>query len=202
MNLLAHALLSPADPAILVGNLTADWVKGRARRALPESLQLGMTLHHHIDTFTDSHPLVHACSDLLEPKWGRYSPILVDIFFDHILSLDWHHHSPLPRADFIAFTYRSLRTHLHHLPPRAQYAANALLADDWLSSYATLTGISLCLSRLSSRLHATGHTVELAAATADLAEHQSAFESAFREFFPQLRTHVENLSPLPVHCFP
>jgi len=202
MNLLAHAILSPADPAVLTGNLTADWVKGRARRTLPESLQLGMTLHYHIDSFTDAHPIVHRCTDLLWPQWGRYSPILVDIFFDHILSLDWHHYSPVPRESFIAHVHLSLRAHMHHLPARAQHAATALLADDWLSTYATLTGIGLSLSRLSFRLHSTGHTVELAPAAADLAAHLSAFRSAFREFFPQLRAHVENLSPLPVHCFP
>src|SRR5690348_2335198 len=38
MNLLAHTLLSPPSPPILVGNLTADWVKGRARLALPAAL--------------------------------------------------------------------------------------------------------------------------------------------------------------------
>jgi acyl carrier protein phosphodiesterase len=60
MNLLAHALLSPPNPAILVGNMTADWVKGKARHALPAEIRIGMQLHQAIDVFTDTHPLVDA----------------------------------------------------------------------------------------------------------------------------------------------
>ncbi len=65
MNLLAHALLSPADPGILIGNLTADWIKGRARNALPRDLRAGIALHRQIDAFTDTHALVEQCSELL-----------------------------------------------------------------------------------------------------------------------------------------
>ena len=51
MNLLAHALLSPDVPAVMVGNLTADWVKGRARQVLPAGVRRGMVLHGRIDEF-------------------------------------------------------------------------------------------------------------------------------------------------------
>src|SRR5438128_1123608 len=127
MNLLAHALLSPQQPAILVGNLTADWVKGRARNVLPENIQVGMQLHQAIDVFTDTHPLVDHCSFLLSGRWERYSPVLVDIFFDHLLSASWPQYCPVPRGQFIRTTYAALRGHHHLLPPRAQYAASALL---------------------------------------------------------------------------
>jgi acyl carrier protein phosphodiesterase len=190
MNLLAHALLSPPDPAGLVGNLTADWVKGRARHALPPAVREGMTLHARIDAFTDTHPLVTSCSDLLAPTWGRYAPVLVDILFDHVLSLQWHDWSPTPRQKLIADAYVALRAHLHVLPPRAQWAATALLADDWFSCYATLDGIALSLTRLSARLNSRGHDVELAPAVADFQCHQHAFHTAFREFFPALQSHL------------
>jgi acyl carrier protein phosphodiesterase len=189
MNLLAHALLSPphAPAGVLVGNLTADWVKGKARHELPEDLRVGVTLHRRIDAFTDTHPLVDTCAALLEPNWGRYAPVLVDIFFDHVLSAEWHQYADEPRGPFIARTYAALRAHLHLLPPRAQYGANALLADDWFTCYATLDGIALSLSRLSKRLD---HGVELAPAVRDFAAHREAFHRAFAEFFPLLRQHV------------
>jgi acyl carrier protein phosphodiesterase len=190
MNLLAHALLSPPDPVVLVGNLTADWVKGRARLALPQALRQGMVLHARIDAFTDTHPLVVACSDLLAPVWNRYAPVLVDILFDHVLSLQWPDWSATPRHELIADAYAALRAHLHLLPPRAQWATNALLADDWFSCYATLDGIALSLTRLSSRLNSRGHNVELAPAIADFQRHEHAFHSAFREFYPALQAHV------------
>src|ERR1051325_3083749 len=133
MNLLAHALLSPADPEILVGNLTADWVKGRARRGLPAGILAGMKLHGRIDAFTDVHPIVTTCADLLSPAWGRYAPVLVDILFDHVLSVQWADWCERAREDVIAESYSALRNHLHMLPERARWAASALLADDWFS---------------------------------------------------------------------
>lgn len=191
MNLLAHALLSPPDPQVLVGNLTADWVKGRARHALPPAIQNGMRLHTLIDSFTDTHPLVSSCSDLLAPAWGRYSPVLVDILFDHVLSLQWAQWCDQPRERVIDHAYAALRSHLHLLPPLAQWATSALLADDWFSAYASLDGIALSLSRLSARLNSRGHNIELAPAVRDFLTHQTAFHRTFHAFFPQLRHHVQ-----------
>jgi acyl carrier protein phosphodiesterase len=200
MNLLAHAVLSPPNmPGVMTGNLTADWIKGRARHALPPDIREGITLHRRIDAFTDTHPLVDRCAALLEPRWHRYSTIIVDILFDHVLSVDWHHCCPAPREAFIAGAYQALRTHVHLLPERAQCGTHALLADDWFSCYASLEGIALSLSRLSARLRHSGHTIELAGAVDDFRRHESDFFNAFRDFFPQLRRHVETPSPAEVH---
>lgn len=191
MNLLAHALLSPPDSGVLAGNLAADWIKGRARQALPAALRHGMLLHQRIDAFTDAHPLVDYCSSLLEPAWGRYSPILVDVLFDHVLSCDWPRCCDEPRPGMIARAYAALREHQQHLPERAQYAVNMLLADDWLTCYASLDGIALSFTRMSARLNSRGHNIQLAPAVADFAVHRAAFHEAFHVFFPQLRRHVE-----------
>jgi acyl carrier protein phosphodiesterase len=193
MNLLAHALLSPDDPAFLVGNLTADWVKGRARRQLPARMQAGMALHQAIDIFTDSHCRVEDCIQHFNPRWGRYSPILVDILFDYELSAAWERYATVPRADFISTCYDAVREHQRHLPARALMACHHLIADDWLTCYASLDGIALSFSRLSARLRMTGHEVELAPAVADYVTVREPFSRAFHEFFPQLRAHLAGL---------
>jgi len=97
----------------------------------------------------------------------------------------------------ITRAYAALRAHVHLLPARARLAAASLLADDWLSCYATLDGIALSLSRLSHRLQQSGHTIELAPAVHDFRMHRDAFHDAFRQFFPALRQHVA-LAPAAV----
>jgi acyl carrier protein phosphodiesterase len=198
MNLLAHALLSPDDPAVLAGNLTADWVKGRARHGLPAEMRRGMDLHGRIDAFTDAHRLVGRCAALLTPAWGRYAAVLVDILFDHVLSAEWPRWCTRARAEVIAAAYAALRSHVHLLPARAQWAVQALLADDWLTCYATLDGMALSLTRLSTRLQARGHAVELAPAVADFVVHRQAFHEAFGGFFPELRAEVERWTTVQV----
>lgn len=153
-------------------------------------MQQGMALHQRIDAFTDAHAAVEACADLLAPRWQRYAPILVDILFDHVLSEMWEQFCGMPRERLIAGAYAALRDHLHHLPPRAQYAANMLLADDWLTCYATLNGMSLTLSRVSARLRHTGHEIELAPAVEDFVRHRGAFHGHFQRFFPELSAHT------------
>jgi acyl carrier protein phosphodiesterase len=197
MNLLAHAILSPPgnDP-LLVGNLTADWIKGRSRRALPPAIQFGFIVHRHIDGFTDTHPLVAACIERLSDKWNRYAGILVDIFFDHLLAVNWQRYTPHPLQPFVAGTYATLRAHRPLLPEATHYAVDALTTDDWFSTYATLDGIRLTLARMSMRLRARGHSIDLAPSVDDFPSLELAFHSAFARFFPELQHHIATLEVL------
>lgn len=184
MNFLAHAHLSPPIPAVLLGNMVADFVRGRARLALPPEMQVGIALHRHIDAYTDTHPQVLHCAALLEPRWGRYSVVLVDIFFDYVLAKHWGEHSVVRLGDFIPGVYDVLWSHREMLPERARLATGAMVWDDWLSSYARISGIRLALKRLTQRLR---HDIDLAPAVEDLEAHLPALEQAFAVFFPQLK---------------
>lgn len=188
MNLLAHALLSPPDSGILTGNLVADWVKGRARLALPAEVRAGMELHRRIDNFTDTHPVVAQTAELLAGKWGRYSAVLVDMFFDHVLAVNWGRYCEVPLGIFAARTYAAVNAHRGCLPERCHMALCAMTMDDWLTSYATLDGMRLALTRMSSRLR---RAIELAPAVDDFFDHGAEFSAAFAAFFPQLRRHAE-----------
>lgn len=187
MNLLAHAFLSPADEQILMGNVVADWVKGRARLALPAGVRAGMELHRRIDAFADAHAGMHAAVAALEGKWGRYSPVLADVFFDHVLAAEWAAHSAVPLAEFARHVYDVLLSARGLLPERACLAVCAMAADDWLSSYATLDGMRLALTRMSARLR---HGVELAPAVDDFYHARPVFRRAFDALFPALCRHV------------
>ncbi len=187
MNFLAHAYLSPPEPGVLVGNVVADFVKGRVRHTLPADLQQGIRLHRRIDAFTDLHPLVLRCAEILADRWGRYATILVDIFFDHCLAAQWPSYSPQPRPEFVQQVYLHLRAYQPCLPARAGLAVHALTGDDWLNSYASLDGIAWALMRLSRRLR---HDIELAPAVDDFAAHRAEFDAAFEAFFPQLIAHA------------
>lgn len=184
MNFLAHALLSPPEEEILVGNLTADFIKGQARRQLPAGIQAGIALHQRIDSFTDTHPLVYRCAEMFEGKWNRYAPILVDVFFDHCLARRWEDYHARPLEHFVAQTYGAVRVHHAVLPPRAQMATTYMMTDDWLNTYVTIEGIELTLARMTRRLK---HGIDLAPAAWDLAEQVAAVEEIFVGFFGELQ---------------
>lgn len=183
MNFLAHTLLSGSSPEVTVGNLCADFIKGRARRALPAGMQAGFALHQRIDFVTDTHPAVAAAAALIEPRWGRYAPVLLDVYFDHLLAADFAQYHAEPLERYASATYDLLRRHRHLLPPHAQLATDYMVRQDWLGSYATHAGIALAFARMSRRLK---HGIDLAPAIDDLAAHHAAIAGHFTLFWPEL----------------
>ncbi|MEM6697160.1 MAG: hypothetical protein AAF599_02100 [Bacteroidota bacterium] len=84
MNYLAHLFLSCEDEELLIGNFIADFVKNRYREELSPRVLEGIQLHRVIDSFTDRHPVVVQTTRLLHPKHHKYSPVLMDVFFDYL----------------------------------------------------------------------------------------------------------------------
>jgi acyl carrier protein phosphodiesterase len=191
MNLLAHALLSGPDIEACLGNVLADFVKGRDRRAMPPAFLEGIRQHQAIDAFTDAHPLVSRSKARIR-EYGHATGILVDVFYDHFLTLRWHQYSPEVLGAFTTRLYAGFGAHPVPLPVGAQAVLQRIIGDDWLGSYGTIEGIADALCRISERLKARiGRDFALEKATAELLAHFDELERDFAEFFPLLRAHVE-----------
>ena len=81
MNYLAHIYLSGDSDEIMLGNFIGDYVKGNKYLNYPDQVAFGIRLHRRIDLFTDQHPDVRKCIDILRPGYGRYAGIVTDVFF-------------------------------------------------------------------------------------------------------------------------
>ena len=151
MNFLAHALLAGDDPALVVGGVAGDWIKGVLPAGLPEDLARGAALHRAIDSHAEGHPAFKRSRTRVSAARRRYAGVLVDVFYDHLLARDWalYHKEPLPA--FCAGVYRCLEERLDDLPRDAHPALAYMAREDWLSSYAGLDGIAAILARMSRR---------------------------------------------------
>ena len=78
MNFLAHALLAGSDPALIVGGVAGDWVKGALPAGLPDDLARGVALHRAIDSYAELHPAFKQSRARVSPGRRRYSGVLVD----------------------------------------------------------------------------------------------------------------------------
>ena len=84
MNYLAHLYLSGNNADLLLGNFIADHLKGADRKRIyPEAIKRGIALHRRIDTFTDAHPVVAESKVRVREQFGKYAPVIVDVFYDH-----------------------------------------------------------------------------------------------------------------------
>ncbi len=192
MNFLAHLLLADATPASRVGNLLPDLHRGRLPPDLPPAVTAGVIRHRRVDAYTDRHPVFERSRARLRPHHGRYSGILVDVFYDHVLAMHWKDYCDQPLSEFIRGVYHDLTHFDHPLPPRVTLILHLMAEENWLETNRSLEGIALTLHRMSARLRERfGREVDLASATRDLDEQFSAFARDFEVFFPAVRAYVD-----------
>ena len=187
MNWLAHLLLSESDPAFRIGNLLPDLLNAADVAAIPPVFQRGMECHRRIDAFTDSHPVVRRSVQRVSAPHRRFGGILVDVFYDHFLSVDWKNYCAQPLEQFVADFYVSFDAQQTQLPAETFGHLQRMRAENWLCSYRELAGVQLTLERIGRRLR---RQVNLGAAVTELEQQYDLLREDFGEFFPQLRAHV------------
>ncbi len=194
MNYLAHLYLADPTPNNLLGNLLADFVKGRDVAALPLAIQAGIQLHRKVDSFTDCHPVVQRSICRVSKKWGWFSGILVDVYYDHIFALNWERWSAEPLREFVDRVHRCLRENFEAIPSVAE-PLRRLIASDRLFTYSTPEGIAEALLHLSYRIEERmpGKNTRLHEAMPDLEACHAKLADDFEEFFPALIAFVKEM---------
>ncbi len=187
MNFLSHLFLSGESEGLLIGNFIADSVKGRVFNQFPSEIQKGIILHRKIDTYTDSHATVKISKERLRAKYKKYASVIVDIYYDHYLAVNWHSYSNESLTTYTKKVYALIDQHKHTFPIKSQLFTKYMLEYDILSAYADLDGIEKVLSGMSRR---ASFVSNMEHATFDLKEHYSLFENEFKDFFPELQKFV------------
>jgi len=187
MNYLAHAYLSGDDSKILIGNFIGDVVKGNKLDDFSTKIQKGIRLHRAIDYFTDTHEVNKQSRHRLTPKYRHYSGVIVDIFYDHFLAVQWDQFHPLPLQEFTMGIYETMELNNHLLPDRMKIILKYMTEQDWLFHYSTMEGIKRVLAGMSRR---TKFDSKMEEAIDELKEHYDLFKDEFNLFFPFLKKYV------------
>jgi len=187
MNYLAHLYLSGNNHEIMIGNFIADNVKGKQIELFDEEIVKGIKLHRLIDEFTDTHKVVEQSKIRLRSEFGKYSPVIVDVFYDHYLAIKWeqYHHEDL--SLYADNFYTLLNNNQHRLPIRTQQMIQYMIPQNWLLNYKTIAGINKTLTGMSKR---TKFESKMDVAAIYLDRYYSEFENEFNEYFEELRTYV------------
>lgn len=187
MNYLAHLYLSGNNHEIMIGNFIADHVKGKQIEFFDEEVVKGIKLHRMIDEFTDSHKVVEQSKIRLRSEFGKYSPVIVDVFYDHYLAVKWeqYHHEDL--SVYANNFYSLLNDNHHRLPVRTQQMIQFMIPQNWLLNYKTIEGINKTLTGMSRR---TKFESRMDEAALYLDRYYSEFEGEFDEYFEELRRYV------------
>lgn len=184
MNWLAHLYLSAPHPAVRIGNLLPDLLPASVLQSLTPEMKRGAQQHLRIDSFTDAHPTVRQSINRIPAPFRRYGGILVDVFYDHFLSIRWNLFSSVPLPVFVTEIYSSFDQYRNDIPDVAIPKLEAMREENWLESYGTIRGIRTTLDRISQRLK---RPFPLAHGVRFLEENYAELEADFGQFFPELQ---------------
>jgi acyl carrier protein phosphodiesterase len=188
LNWLAHVFLSEADVEFRLGNLLADIVRGEELRRMSPAFQRGVLKHKQIDAFTDAHPLVKRSRARVSSEFRRFSGVLVDVFYDHLLATRWNDYSPIVLDAFTAKFYADIEARHIELPASARVTLDRIIRHDLLGAYRGIEGVERSLRRLSAYLSSRWQReFALEKGVADLTANRAGFDADFAEFFPQLQ---------------
>ena len=183
MNFLAHIYLSGEDDFVKIGNFMADSIRGSQYLDYPNSLQKGILLHRHIDSFTDAHPIYRKSKHRLHEKYGHYSGVIMDIAYDHFLAKNWSKYSKENLEDYAADFYQLMQDNYEILTERTKGMLPYMIGRNWLVSYATIAGLEMILFQMDYK---TKHRAHMQEAIVEIQDFYTEFESEFFQFFEEL----------------
>lgn len=187
MNFLAHSFLSKDhNDQVLLGNFFGDSFKGNILNIEHEQVRLGVRLHRSIDGFTDSHEKVFEAIRIFRDQQGMFSPVVVDMVFDHLLAKHWEKWSNEQILPYTRSVFSRLETNEHLIPPRGQLFFPHMSTHNWLMHYAKPEGLHQALSGLDRRVR---HESDMAASLSVLQKREAELTRLFNDFFPSLIDH-------------
>ncbi|MFK8058140.1 MAG: ACP phosphodiesterase [Saprospiraceae bacterium] len=190
MNHLAHVHLSGLDPEILVGNISADYLRKRECLELPLKLQEGVALHRHIDHSTDNHPEIKGAWAVLRPRHGKYASVIFDIYCDYLLASRWHEFESQHMQVVAERAYKAIQEQGQHLPEDLFNRFKRMIESDWLRQYGTYEGQAYVFERFGKRLSKP----ELLDGVIDtLRTNEDVFAKAFKAFYPWMQASCKEM---------
>ncbi len=192
MNFLGHLYLSRRlSDEIIVGNFIADGVRGKELKDLSPEVLPGIKLHRSIDDFTDKNAWVKKSKQRLYSEYGKYSPVIVDIYYDHFLAVEWENYYPeTSLKDFAQASYDLLEKYPQYFSQHLKFLLTHMRNQNWLYNYSEIKALEKTFEGMSRR--ATFHS-RMETACSALIKDYDLYKEEFNAFFPEIIRFVEEM---------
>jgi Uncharacterized protein conserved in bacteria len=180
---LAHAHLSSDNNDIIFGNFIADSVKGKSYQRYRKDIVTGILLHRKIDSFTDNHSIFKSSREIISSDFGKFSGIVIDIYYDHFLATNWSLFDNRELSAFISHVYGILANRFGILPTRVKKMLPFMIGQNWLLSYSNLSDLERVFRGMNRR---TNYLSGMDKAVEVLLDNYEEIKSHFMLFYPEL----------------
>jgi len=187
MNFLAHLHIASVTKTSLVGNFLGDFVKGNPDARFNADIVQGIRLHRFVDSCTDQHKIIKSLKPLFPDPLRRFSPIALDMFWDHCLAKYWNDFELGSLADFCQHAKLQIeaesRVEENDLPARFEKVSQLVWQQKWLESYAKIENITFALQQMASR---SPRMAPLEDTSQTLLEHYDLLSEQFFTLYPDV----------------
>ncbi|GAB2691910.1 ACP phosphodiesterase [Aliiglaciecola aliphaticivorans] len=174
-----------------MGNFLGDFVKGSNLDHLPTSLQHGIRLHRKIDSYTDNHPVVKSLRKQFSANLRRMSGVMIDIYFDHLLSLHWPSFTVQPQQVVLSAFYQQLKEEPSKHSQHFASVRAGLLKHQWLQNYNERKSCLGAYQQIEKRLN---RRIEFAQEGYQFMNlYHAQIEQDFLAFYPELIHYVQTV---------
>lgn len=175
-----------------MGNFLGDFVKGSDLTHLPSNIQQGIRLHRAIDSFTDSHNSVSTLRSIFPRNIRRVSGVVIDIYFDHLLSLHWEKYNNATMKSILDVFYDQLENTHAKVGGRFPEVKMGLLHYKWLHEYEQKNAVIRAFHQIEKRLK---YKITFANEAADfIDQNHDEMSHVFNDFYPQLIGYCKDIA--------
>lgn len=186
MNYLAHLFLSPHNEDWHLGSLLGDFIKGPIDKELQtihgRNVVNGIKLHRKIDTFSNQSNIFKQSAARISPAYRRFSGILIDMYFDHIIAKHWSQLHNTNLSEFSRYVYQVVLKDRPENPQNFRRVSRLIVSEDWFRTYKSIDGVTRQIERLGYRLK-RGNA--LLGGAKDLTDQITYFEEDFFDFIEE-----------------
>jgi acyl carrier protein phosphodiesterase len=122
----------------------------------------------------------------LLPKYRKFSGIVVDLYYDHYLAVNWEDYSGRNLEGFVKESYGMLFKRYDLLPGRSKRILPFMVTQNWLVGYRNFKSLERVFQGMSRR---SRFTSGMENAVSTLKENYEYFLQDFTEFFPEIIQH-------------
>ena len=150
---------------------------------------LGGVALYFLQDYILFHPVTLKSKERLRKRFGKYAPVVADVFYDHFLALDWEEYSEMSLRAYADQCYKFLETHYPIFPERTKQFFNYMVKYDILFAYSKVKGIDKVMQGMSRR---ASFTSGMEKSAEELVRHYEDYHAEFNLFFPDLKKAVLN----------
>lgn len=188
MNHLGHLLTAGSNEQVRLGVLMGDHVRGsKLESRYSGDIAMGIHLHRAVDSYTDQHPELVSARNLFDTPFRRYAGIMLDVYWDHLLSLNWEQHCEQSLETFAQDALDMLNHHFNELPAGLQRFTRYARVTGVLARYGETPMLEQVFAGISQRLR---HSNPLADALPELCQREPQLAETFSRFFPDLKEYT------------